>query len=153
MVLARHILADHRSILWLTVEGAFTDVRQRPIHIRQGLGYLARSVPDALIIPLAIEYTFWNESRPEAVCRFGEPIDLQADEFAHRPVDEWNLGFEAALAHTMDELARESQQRDATQFYSLLKGSAGVGGVYDGWRRLRSWARGAHFDASHKQPK
>ncbi len=32
---------------------------------------------------------------------------------------------------------------------TLLAGRSGVGGVYDQWRRLKSWARGRRFDPSH----
>ena len=39
--------------------------------------------------------------------------------------------------------------RDPDRFTTLLDGKTGVGGVYDVWRRTKSWARGERFDASH----
>jgi hypothetical protein len=39
--------------------------------------------------------------------------------------------------------------RDPALFRFLLRGGAGVGGIYDLWRRLRSWAGGQRFDAAH----
>ncbi len=151
MVQAKRILADASSILWLTAEGAFTDVRARPVAIRKGLGYLVRMTPGVIVLPLAVEYPFWNESRPVAVCRFGEPIDIDA--LAPRSAPEWNAVFEDALTHSMDALALESIQRNPARFRSLLSGTAGVGGIYDGWRRVRAWSRGRRFDASHEQQK
>jgi hypothetical protein len=34
----------------------------------------------------------------------------------------------------------------------LVSGRAGVGGVYDGWRRLGAWVRGERFRAEHATP-
>ena len=69
------ILERPGAILWITAEGEFTDARRRPVRLRPGLAHLARRVPGAVILPLAIEYPFWNESRPEALARFGDPIE------------------------------------------------------------------------------
>ena len=43
----------------------------RPVRLRPGLAHLARRVPGATIVPLALEYPFWDERTPEALCRFG----------------------------------------------------------------------------------
>ena len=74
------VLENPSAMLWITAEGAFTDPRTRPITLRPGLAHLARRVPGAVILPLAIEYIYWNESRPEVLVRFGEPMlsDLAA---------------------------------------------------------------------------
>ena len=153
MVQGKRILADARSILWLTAEGAFTDARQRPVKLQQGLGHLVRMVGDVIVLPLAIEYPFWNESRPEALCRFGEPIIVHSPSAGPdvRTVAQLNEYFERALSHTMDLLAGESRQRTPALFRSVLKGSSGVGGIYDAWRRLRAWSQGRRFNASHGQ--
>ena len=39
------ILGDPRSVLWVTAEGAFTDPRVRPVHLRVGVAHLARRCP------------------------------------------------------------------------------------------------------------
>ena len=84
------VLSDPRSSLWITAEGAFTDHRVRPVRLRPGLAHLARRVPGVTILPLALEYTFWNESRPEALVRFGPPIEGGV----RRGVAEWNALLE-----------------------------------------------------------
>jgi hypothetical protein len=88
---------------------------------------------------------FWNESRPEALARFGTPIETGRD----RDVAAWTRHLEDELTRTMDALARESATRDPALFRPLVRGGAGVGGIYDLWRRLRAWSRGRRFDASH----
>ena len=140
------VLSDPGAILWITGEGHFTDPRVRPLRLRPGIAHLARRVPGAIILPLAIEYSFWNESRPEALARFGDPIDTSRD----RTTAEWTTCLETELAHTMDALTLESAQRNPALFRPLVRGGAGVGGIYDLWRRLRAWSAGRRFDPTHE---
>ncbi len=140
------VLAEPGAILWITGEGHFTDPRQRPIRLRPGIAHLARRVPDAVLVPLAIEYSFWNESKPEALARFGAPIAAGRD----RSVAAWTTQLEAALTDTMDALAAQSMQRDPRLFRPLVRGGAGVGGIYDLYRRGRAWMSGRRFDPRHE---
>ncbi len=147
---SRRVLGDPggpagRFMMWITAEGDFTDPRVRPVRLRPGIAHLAAVVPDAVLVPLALEYAFWNESRPELLIRFGTP--LVGDRFI-RPAD-WTRHLEAALTETMDRLAEDAQARDPARFTRLLRGSTGTGLAYDGWRRMRSWASGRRFVASH----
>ena len=142
------VLSNPANILWITAEGAFTDPRLRPLHLRPGLAHLARHIPNATILPLAIEYTFWNESRPEALIRFGPPIDTTRD----RSVPEWTALLEHSLTQTLDALAEESTARNPGLFTPLLRGGAGIGGVYDLSRRVHAWRTGHRFDPTHGGP-
>jgi 1-acyl-sn-glycerol-3-phosphate acyltransferase len=148
---AREVLARPASALWLTAEGEFTDPRHRPVRLRAGLAHLARHLAadgvEALALPLALEYPFWNERLPEALLRFGEPIPIVAG--SSRPAGEWQGVFERGLEATMDALAVAAQSRDAGSFDTLLAGRTGVGGVYDRWRSFRAALRGRRFDAAH----
>jgi 1-acyl-sn-glycerol-3-phosphate acyltransferase len=140
-------LARPNGLLCLTAEGEFTDPRTRPIRLRPGLAHLARRVPHAVFLPLALEYVFWNESRPEALLRFGEPVEFGAEASDMQQ----NLArLERALATTMDALAGESVTRNPALFQPLLRGTAGVGGIYDVYRRGRAWAAGRRFAAQHE---
>ena len=49
----------------------------------------------------------------------------------------------------MDSLAADSMRREESLFEDLLTGRTGVGGLYDGWRRLLATARGERFRAAH----
>jgi hypothetical protein len=64
-------------------------------------------------------------------------------------VEEWTGIFESALEQNMNALSLEALTRDPVLFATHIKGRAGVGGVYDFWRRLKSWVRGKPFDAEH----
>ena len=142
-------LAQQHTLLCITAEGSFTDARVRPLTLRPGLAHLARRVPDAVFLPLALEYSFWNESRPEALLRFGQPIDARL--MPGRSVAEWQTTLEAGLETAMDGLAEESISRNPLFFTKLFRGTAGVGGVYDLSRRVRAAAGGRAFDPHHEQ--
>lgn len=141
------ILSAPRGMLWLTPHGTFVDSRRRRVPFASGIGHLAGSTERGLFLPLAVEYGFWQERLPEILVRFGSP--LPATELAaHRPrqiADRLALRLE----QTQDALAMEARRRDPRDFVSLLRGGAGVGGVYDMWRGLRSWWRGERFEAEH----
>lgn len=134
------------AALFVTAEGRFTDPRSRPLHLRPGVAHLARRMPEAVFVPLAIEYSFWNEARPEALVRFGPPIDGGNT----RSVAEWTELLEVALHRTMDGLASESVTRNPALFHTVLGGVGGVGGIYDLIRRVRAVAAGERFDPSHE---
>jgi 1-acyl-sn-glycerol-3-phosphate acyltransferase len=142
---SRKALADPKTVMWVTAEGKFTDPRLRPITLRAGIAHLPRHVRDALFIPVAMEYSFWNESRPEALLRVGKPVEPPA-----KPgVDAWKDALERALEENVDALAAESMTRDASLFVSLLHGTAGVGGIYDAYRRMRALVTRTEFRARH----
>ncbi len=144
----RAVLRQKSSVLWITAEGAFTDSRARPVRLRPGLAHLARRVPDAVLVPMAIEYTFWNERKPEALVRFGPPFEAGAP----RSLAEWQSLLEDELTRTMDALATESLARNPALFVPVLQGMGGVGGIYDLWRRARAAAVGQRAKLSHEDP-
>jgi hypothetical protein len=145
--LCREILAHPESVLWITAQGEFVDPRDRPIRLKPGIGHLAHRQPVGTIVPLALEYPFWNDRCPEALARFGRPIPL---EVAERSPADWTALLESALQDTQDALARRACRRDPALFETLLSGTAGVGGVYDAWRRLRARLRGRTFRPEHQ---
>ena len=144
---ATAVLSAPRRSVWITAQGRFMDVRARPLDLRSGVGHLAARLGRGYVIPVAIEYTFWTESTPEALVRIGEPLPL-ADEPRTKGRD-WTARIEAALTATLDALNADAMTRDPARFETLLGGKTGVGGVYDLFRRAKSLVRGRKFDPSH----
>ena len=141
------ILSRPNSILGVTPEGQFTDPRERPVHMRSGLGHLAGRLRTGVLLPLALEYPFWEERLPEALARFGEPIFIASEN--GRSSAQWTTLLAQRLEAAQDALAFDARQRDRAAFEILLGGSAGVGGVYDMWRSLRARLRGEQFRREH----
>jgi 1-acyl-sn-glycerol-3-phosphate acyltransferase len=142
------ILSAPRRVYWVTAQGRFADVRERPLGLRSGVGHLAARLGRGAVLPLALEYSFWTERTPEALVRFGEPLRI-CDHPGLRGKD-WTARIETSLTRALDGLNAETTARDPERFTPLVSGKAGVGGVYDFWRRLKAWARGRRFDPSHE---
>ncbi len=148
LALGEAALVDGKnSALWVTPEGQFTDVRQRPIHIQSGVGHLTQRLKRVAMLPLALEYSFWNERYAEAFACFGQPVFIE--DGASRSAKEWNACFQSALETTLDHLSAKVQLRDPSAFEPLLAGNAGVGGPYDLWRGLKARLRGKKFEPEH----
>ena len=144
---AAQILGRPDGLLFVTAQGRFADVRERPIRLAPGLAHLIDRVPDATLVPMAVDYPFWDERKPELLVRFGDPIAART----LLPLDK--RGRHEALAGPleagMEALTLDALARDATRFTTLLDGGAGVGGLYDAWRRTRAALRGERFTAAH----
>jgi 1-acyl-sn-glycerol-3-phosphate acyltransferase len=145
---AGSILSEPHRALWLTPQGRFTDVRERPVRFEPGLGHLAARLPGVRFIPVAMEFTWWLERSPEVLVALGSPVNMPASASAA----ERNASLEEALAALQDQLAAASQLRRVESFTTLLSGKAGIGGFYDLWRRFRTRAGGAAFDPRHADP-
>lgn len=145
--MSRKILSGHDGVLWITAQGRFADPRERPAGIEAGVAHLARSVPGLVLIPLAVEYPFWNERHPEALARFGAPIFV--DREPDFDVKGWSALLGERLELAQDDLRALALARDPAPFETLLDGQRGVGGVYDTWRRLKARLRGEPFSSAH----
>lgn len=142
------ILSTPGTALWITAQGEFVDSRRRPLELRSGLGHLVRRCQQCMIVPLAIDYTFWNERLPEALVCFGEPLEV-TDGKTCSPTD-WTTQITQRLSATMDTLAELAVSRDPGVFETIVVGRTGVGGVYDWLRQTMAWCRGRRFVAGHE---
>ena len=143
----RAILRQPHASLWVTAEGRFTDPRQRPVRLKPGIGHPARSMEAGAVLPLALEYPFWEERCPEALARFGEVVWVETGKA--RSASAWTELLEQRLGAAVDGLAAEACRREREAFDVLLRGRAGMGGVYDLWRRLRARLHGEQFRPEH----
>ena len=66
-----------RRTLWIFPQGALRPARA-PLDFRSGAARLARAVPEAPLVSVAIRYAFRDEQRPECFVRFGEPLPRAA---------------------------------------------------------------------------
>jgi 1-acyl-sn-glycerol-3-phosphate acyltransferase len=142
------ILSRPESVLWITAQGEFVDPRERPTRLKEGVGHLVHRLSDATIVPLALEYSFWNDRCPEALARFGNPISVNSGRQCTPAT--WTARIEQAFQETQDRLGEEARRRDPATFTTLLGGTAGVGGVYDLWRSLRARIHGKSFKPEHQ---
>jgi 1-acyl-sn-glycerol-3-phosphate acyltransferase len=139
----RAILRSERNMVWLTPQGRFSDVRERPLRLQPGIGALAAQMRDAAFVPLAVEYAFWTEPRPEILLSFGK-CAIPGDE-PPLSAGAWTEFMRSSLESVQDELASRSCRRDPAEWLVLDRGASGVNAIYDGWHWLRSrFTRVAH---------
>ncbi len=145
----RHAEGILRSngVLWLTPQGRFADPREFPLAFKPGLAALALRLPEVPLLPLAVEYTFWDERLPEALLCFGEPLHMDSKS----STAEATHVLEAALARAMYQLQAAAIARDPGAFEVLFSGARGTGGVYGVIRRLRALLRGRAPELDHTQ--
>lgn len=142
---SRQLFENPQTILWLTPAGKFHDVRIS-VSFMKGISHLIDSQFDGTALPMAVEYTFWNERCPELLVQFGPPITAALLP-AEREVR--TNALERALATAQAVLAERSIARDPSAFTRLAIGRAGVGGLYDLWRRIAANLRGQKFQDRH----
>jgi 1-acyl-sn-glycerol-3-phosphate acyltransferase len=144
---AHQILSTPNSVLWISPEGRFTDMRTRPAIFRPGLATLVARLGACTLVPLAIEYTFWDERLPEILVSCGQPVEVTDGK--QYSVAEWNDQLTDALAATQDELAALAKLRDPGRFETILSGRDGISGVYEAWKRLIALLTGRVYEGSH----
>jgi len=143
--LGNAVLSRPEGAFWVTGQGEFGDVR-RPIMLQPGIGHVAHHAGHFAMLPVALEYSFWNERYPEAFACFGEAIVGYGGE--HLPA-QWTSLFARSLQAAMDALSERVQLRRASAFEPLFKGNAGAGGVYDLWRAMKARLLGKHWQPEH----
>jgi 1-acyl-sn-glycerol-3-phosphate acyltransferase len=144
---ATEIASTPNSILWLTPQGMFADARLRPLAFKDGLAKVLSRLPEATLLPLALEYVFWDERLPEIVVNVGIPIRINGSD--KLVVEGSSAALTEALGVAQEELAALAISRDSSRFEAILDGGAGIGVVYDLWQRMRSGMRGERYHPEH----
>jgi 1-acyl-sn-glycerol-3-phosphate acyltransferase len=133
------------GVLWVTPQGRFADARAWPLRFKPGLAALALRVPEATILPMAMEYTFWDERLPEALLLVAPEVKLEKD----ATTESANRQLEAELAAALLALQETSIARDASAFQVLLRGGRGTGGFYAFGRKVRAMFGGKRIQQDH----
>ena len=141
----KSILESKKVTIWITPEGQFSDVRDHSLSLMPGLSHLASKIPGLKFVPVALEYGFWNESRPQIFARIGAPID--SDERLSKA--EWSVRLRDRLRKTQNELAQSVISRDSAAFTYLIASRPVRLGWYDYGRSWSAWLEAKPFDPRH----
>ena len=128
------------GVVWVTPQGRFADPREKPIVFKAGMAALAERVAATLgsctLLPLAIEYPFWDERLPETLLYFAEPIRILSGESVQSVQSRAVQALEAAV----EENRRRALTRDPSSYEVLARGTLGAGGFYALGKRLKAFA-------------
>lgn len=139
------IILHSGGVLWVTPQGGFVDSRERPLIFKPGLAALATRVVPCTLLPVAIEYPFWNERLPECLLSFGEPLHVTASDTAAAVQERSRI----ALESTMDSLKDAVLRRHPAGFTTLARGTLGPGGFYALGHRLKALLMRTPYHAEH----
>ena len=141
------ILNHGGTALWITPEGRFSDCRDHTAPLMPGLAHLCTKLDRGRVVPMVMEYVFWEERLPECLVRFGSPMVIADRRHLTKP--QWTELLTQRLRDNQSRLAQDSISRDGSRFSPILRGGAGAGGVYDSFRRMGAWVTGQKFRPAH----
>ena len=99
------LLGNLKSILCLFPQGIIRPPHYRPMEFQTGLAYIAQSAAKKYgkvnLVPIAMDYVFLRDNRPEVIVKFGKAIEFT--EFK-RDRKEFTHELERALQDTCDRL-------------------------------------------------
>jgi len=137
------------GVLWITPQGKFVDVRVRPLEFMPGLATLAVRIAQQTgacrALPLAVEYTYWNERLPECLMLVEEPVLVRPGD----TVKGVEARLVAALENGMDQLKSMAIARDASPFETLAHGRLGTGGFYALGKKMKAAVLRRPYQADH----
>jgi 1-acyl-sn-glycerol-3-phosphate acyltransferase len=122
---ASGLLRRPRAGVWVFPQGKIETNDARPLFFQPGIRALIRRAGRTRVVPVAFRYDFWQDERPEALVRFGEPT------WVDRP-DLPNLipTFERRLTKELDALRVDSIAQRADAFTPLVEGKRSISERY-----------------------
>jgi 1-acyl-sn-glycerol-3-phosphate acyltransferase len=116
------LLEDLRNILFIFPQGIIRPPHFRPIEFQTGLTYIAQNAVKKYgkinLIPIAIDYCFFRDNRPEVVVDFGKCIELTNTNIDRK---EYTKFLEASLTQTCDEQFLNISQGKVEDYDILFK--------------------------------
>ena len=118
------VVGDLRNILCIFPQGIIRPPHYRPIEFQTGLANIAQNAVKRYgkvhLIPLAVDYTFFRDNRPEVIVEFGERIELSRETM---PYDRKELThmLERSMEKVCDNQAYEISHGDITKYNILFK--------------------------------
>lgn len=127
---AAGLLRLPRAGVWVFPQGKIVGNDVRPLTFQNGIRALVRRSGRVRVVPVAFRYEFWQDERPEALVRFGEPA------WVDRPdLPTLVPTFERRLADELDALRADAIAQRAEGAVGLFRGRRSISERYAGLRR------------------
>ena len=120
------VVGDIRNMLCIFPQGIIRPPHYRPIEFQTGLAYIAENAVKRYgkvnLIPMAVDYAFFRDNRPEVIVEFGERIEIikgnELDKLSRKELTHY---LEKALEETCNNQFKEISQGDITKYNILFK--------------------------------
>ena len=120
------VVGDIRNMLCIFPQGIIRPPHYRPIEFQTGLAYIAENAVKRYgkvnLIPMAIDYAFFRDNRPEVIVDFGKRIEMvkgnDLDKLSRKELTHY---LEKALEETCDNQFKEMSQGDISKYNILFK--------------------------------
>jgi 1-acyl-sn-glycerol-3-phosphate acyltransferase len=134
------LLRRPRAGVWLFPQGVIACNDARPMVFQGGVRLLLQKAGRLRIVPVALRYEYWQDERPEAFARFGEPTWVDRSEKGTL-LDAWR----ARLTDELDVLTIDVLTQDPARFEPIRTGK---GSINDRYARIRARLGGPSADYS-----
>lgn len=120
------VMGDTRNILYIFPQGIIKPPNYRPIELQSGLTYIAEKAAKkygkVALLPVAVNYFFLRDNRPEVLVEFGDLIELDSDKPNRKEYTEY-LGkvLEELCDKQFDDIRHGRFQGYKTLFQQKLK--------------------------------
>ena len=116
------LLSDLRNILCIFPQGIIRPPHYRPIEFQTGLAYIAENAVKKYgkvnLIPLAVDYVFLRDNRPEVLVEFGKRIELTDASIDRKELTHM---FENAMAEVCDNQMKDISSGNIEDYEILFK--------------------------------
>lgn len=117
------VMGDLRNMLCIFPQGIIRPPHFRPIEFQTGLAYIAQNALKKYgkvnLIPLAVDYCFFRDNRPEVIVEFGRRIELTNDKKYDRK--ELTHMFEHAMTEVCDNQLNSISHGEISKYNILFK--------------------------------
>ncbi len=116
------VLGNTKNILGIFPQGIIRPPHFRPVVFQTGLAYIAQNTAKKYgkvnLVPVAVEYTFLRDNRPEVIVKFGDKITLDNSNVNRKDLTH---NLENALTKACDSLFTEISKGDFSNYKILFK--------------------------------
>ena len=116
------VLKDPKSLLYIFPQGVINPPNHRPIEFQTGLSYIAqkgvKEYGKINLIPVAVNYCFLRDNRPEILIEMGENIELTDDKFDRKEYAGYLAGV---LERLCDKQEKEISNAEFSGYKTLFK--------------------------------
>lgn len=132
---AEELLSDPDRAVWIFPQGQWRPEDVRPLKLEAGVGHLARSRPDALVLPVSFHYAFRSGPRPSVFIELGTPL---APPTCSDDVPAFMERLEERLVEQLEQskrvLTATPLEHVPEGFVAILTGRPGVAECWDRFR-------------------